>query len=136
MRRTLFVVTAALALVGAACSSSSSTPDTGGGDTASTSTAACTADTATDLSGDDPFTITIKDLAYEPACATVSSAAGIVIENEDATAHTFTIDGTPVDIELAPNKTVTGEPPAFAPATYQVHCNIHASMAATLIVVA
>jgi plastocyanin len=135
MRTTLIAAIVALALMGAACSSDSSTADTGG-DGGGATTSSCTADTATDLSADDPFTITIKDIAYQPDCVKVSSAAGIVIVNEDATAHTFTIDGTPVDIELAPNKTVTGKPPAFAPATYQVHCNIHASMAATVIVVA
>jgi plastocyanin len=133
MRTTLIAAMAALALMGAACSSTSSTAETGGGGAATSS--GCTADTATDLTADDPFTITIQDIAYLPDCVKVSSPAGLEIVNKDATAHTFTIDGTPVDVDVPPSETVSGKSPGFAPATYIVHCNIHTSMSGTVIVV-
>jgi plastocyanin len=136
MRMTLFVAIGFAALVGAACSSGSGAADSGGsGGDGSSATAACTADSATDLSADDPFTITIQNIAYEPACVKVSSSASITIVNKDATAHTFTVDGTPVNVALPPSQTVSGKSPGFSPATYVVHCTIHASMAATVIVV-
>jgi hypothetical protein len=83
------------------CSSSSGPADTGDGGGGSTSAGACTADTATDLTADDPFTI----------------------------------DGTSVNVAVPSSQTVSGKSPGFAPATYAVHCDIHTSMGATVIVV-
>ena len=69
MRKTLVAVIALTALAGAACSSGGddggSTGATGTtGATGATSAAGCKADDAVDLTGDDPFVVTIQDLAF------------------------------------------------------------------------
>jgi len=122
-----------IALVGAlaltACSSKSST--TAGGATAAP---ACTADNATDLSGDNPFTVTIQNLAFQPDCFKAASASAITIDNKDGVTHTFTIDGTQVDVTIDAGKTFNGESAGLAPGTYPFHCKIHSQMTGTVIV--
>jgi plastocyanin len=136
MRKTLVVMVALTALAGAACSSggddSGSTGDTGA--TGATSAAGCTADNATDLTGDDPFVVTIQDLAFTPDCFAAKSASSITIENKDSVTHTFTIDGTQVDVSIDAGETFNGESAGLDPGTYPFHCTIHSSMTGTVIV--
>jgi plastocyanin len=129
---------AVLALAGAACSSNSSTgtTDTGAPAVGGTpATSACTEATATDLSKDDPFTVTIQGFAFHPDCFVASSKSAITIKNEDTTTHTFTIDGTPVDETIDAGTTFNGKSAGLAPGTYPFHCKIHPEMTGTVIVV-
>jgi len=125
-----------IALVGAvaltACSSNSSSSAGGGGATAAPM---CTADNATDLSGDNPFTVTIQNLAFQPDCFKAASASAITIDNKDTVTHTFTIDGTQVDVTINGGQTFNGESAGLAPGTYPFHCKIHSQMTGTVIVV-
>ncbi len=117
MRKTLVAVIALTALAGAACSSG----DDGGGSTGATgatgatSAAGCTADDAVDLTGDDPFVVTIQDLAFTPDCFAAASASSITIENKDTVTHTFTIDGTQVDVSIDGGQTFNGESAGLEP---------------------
>lgn len=133
MRKTLVAVVALTALAGAACSSSG---DNGGstGATGATSASGCTSDNAVDLTGDDPFAVTIQDLAFSPDCFAAKSASSIAIENKDSVTHTFTIDGTQVDVSIDGGQTFNGESAGLAPGTYDFHCRIHSSMTGTVIV--
>jgi hypothetical protein len=108
MRRYLVSVLAVLALVGAACSKSSS-PSTADATDTGVPAPACS-----DLSADNPFTITII--------------------NEDTVTHTFTIDGTQVDVTIAAGTTFNGDPARLSPGDYPFHYKIHSSMAGTLTV--
>lgn len=140
MRKMLIALVALTALTGAACSSGGS--DAGGstgatgGSTGSTGAASggCTADNATDLTGDNPFTITIKDLAFNPSCLAAKSASSITVDNQDSVTHTFTIDGTQVDVSIDGGTVFNGESAGLAPGTYPFHCKIHPSMTGTIIV--
>jgi plastocyanin len=136
VRRTSLVLVVALALTGTACgggddggavTSGATDGQTGGGES-------CSADTATDLTADDPFTIVIQDLAFDPSCFSAASASSIVIENRDSVTHTFTIDGTDVDVEIQGGDTFQGASAGLAAGTYPFHCRIHASMTGTVIV--
>jgi plastocyanin len=133
MRKTLIGSLAVLALAGTACSKSSdttATPNTG----PTHSEAGCTAASAKDLSTDDPFTVTIVNFAFQPNCFTAKSSSSITIHNEGDTTHTFTIDGTPVDVSLNAGKTFNGESAGLEPGTYPFHCKIHTQMTGTVIV--
>ena len=136
MRKTLVVLISLTALAGAACSSGGDDTggSTGGGATGATSAAGCTADNAVDLTGDDPFVVTIQDLAFSPDCFAAASASSITIENKDSVTHTFTIDGTQVDVSIDGGDTFNGESAGLEPGTYPFHCKIHSSMTGIVIV--
>jgi plastocyanin len=139
MRKMLIALLAVTALAGGACSSDSggggSTGTTGGGSTGgSTGASGCTADNATDLTGDNPFVVTIQDLAFHPDCSSATSTSSITVENKDTVTHTFTIDGTQVDVTIEAGKTFNGESAGLAPGTYPFHCKIHTTMTGTVIV--
>jgi plastocyanin len=142
MRKLLISLAAVLLLVATACggdggesgdgTTGSATGATGA--TGGTGGAGCSTDTATDLTGDNPFTVTIQDLAFHPDCFVAKSEASITIENKDVVTHTFTIDGTQVDVTIDGGRTFNGESAGLAPGTYPFHCKIHQQMTGTVIV--
>jgi plastocyanin len=136
MRKTLVAVIALTALAGAACSGDGGATGATGttGATGATSAAGCKAKDAVDLTGDDPFVVTIQDLAFDPDCFTAASASFITIENKDSVTHTFTIDGTQVDVSIDGGQTFTGGSAGLDPGRYDFHCKIHSSMTGTVIV--
>lgn len=130
MRRAVFVFAGALALSCTSCS-------TGG----SGSGGACVGSNAVDLTGDNPFIITIPRPSFpggasvfQPNCLKVSSSSAIAIANVDSTAHTFTIPSTEVDIPLPGGRTFHGESAGLVPGTYDFVCTLHPSMTGTVIV--
>jgi plastocyanin len=126
MRRILIALVAGVALVGAACGG-----DGGGGDGGEE----CTEETAVDLTGDNPFSVTIAGFAFSPNCFKAASASAITVTNEDSAAHTFTLKETPVDVKLSGGDTFNGESAGLAPGTYDLVCLIHPQMTGTVFVV-
>jgi plastocyanin len=145
VRKMLLVMVAVLALASAACSSGddnggpsgvTSTTGVSPGTTGTTgSESGCTQANAVDLSANDPFTVTIKDFAYDPPCFVAASTSTITIVNKDGTTHTFSIDGTQVDATIDGGQTFNGESPGLAPGSYDFYCKLHPTMTGTVIVV-
>ena len=142
------VATAALALVSVACGSNdgdgTDTPGTTNGvtvtgspsgTTAIGSSSGCTETNATDLTGDDPFTITTKALAFKPDCLMVSSAASITLVNKEGLRHNFHPLRTDVTLDFRHMETFEGGPLGLPPGSYDFVCTIHPSMTGTIIVV-
>ncbi|HZD18241.1 MAG TPA: cupredoxin domain-containing protein [Actinomycetota bacterium] len=75
----------------------------------------------------ETFTIRLVDNRFVPSCFTVSASQGLRVVNEDRSLHSFTLDGTPVDIDIAGGETLTGEPVTgiVAPGTYDLLCKYH-----------
>ena len=134
MRRAVVVIVA-LVLAGASCSSMNSS----GGSINSSGGGGCTASNATDLTGDNPFIVTIEGGAFHPDCFKAKSTASITIVNKSPFPATFTIDGTQVDILSSGGQTFNGGQPfngeslGLAPGTYMIHCKIKPTMTATVI---
>ena len=129
MRRTLFVLLAVVALAGAACGGGDDSADGGGnGEPASD---------CVDLSSGESFSITIAGFAFEPSCLTAAASQSISITNEDAVTHTFTIQGTQIDVGIAPGETFNGEPVTgvVEPGTYTFICTIHPVMTGEITIV-
>lgn len=138
MRRyQVVVVVLAVLLVsaGVACSKSTTSATSQPSAVASASTGGGAASGCPDLSADNPFLITIQNMAFHPSCLTASSSASITIVNMDSVDHTFTIDGTQVDVTIAAGQTFNGESAGLKPGTYTFHCKIHPSMTGTITVV-
>ena len=139
MRKYLAVVVMLVVSAGFACSKStpSATSESSPAAVASSSasddggaTAACP-----DLSADNPFVITIRNMAFEPSCLTASASSSIKIVNADSVDHTFTIDGTQVDVTIAAGQTFNGESAGLKPGEYTFRCKIHSSMTGTITVI-
>ena len=108
---------------------------TGAGPTGDTPTdEQCTANNSVDLTGDDPFVVTIKDLAFSPDCFSAASASFITIENQDSVTHTFTIDDTSVDVSIDGGQTFEGPSAGLEPGKYAFRCKIHSAMTGTVFV--
>ena len=154
IRRLVFVLVAISALVLAACGSDGGGATTGTtastGDTTATGSAASESGAAgatgttsnkdcEDLTSEGPvFTLKISFSNFYPDCFTASASQGIKIVNKDDIDHTFTIEGTQVDVPVAAGETFNGEPiaGAVAPGTYEFRCTIHPQMTGQVTVVA
>ena len=91
-----------------------------------------------DLTGEgEVFTITIANLAFDPACFTASASQGISVVNEDDVGHTFTMVGTDINVPIAVGETFNGEPISgvVEPGTYDLVCTIHPQLTGEVTVV-
>jgi plastocyanin len=118
MRKVLAVVAVAAFALGA-CGG-----DEEGGDGGETETTGAECE---DLTGSPTFTITIADNSFSPACAIAERSQGLTLTNEGGNNHTFTIDGTQVDVEVPGGETANLEAinDALAAGTYTVYCRFH-----------
>ena len=142
--RKIVAALAALGVLLAACGG-----DDGGGPTAATGETEATAATGAtsetgpsadcaDLTGEgEVFTVTIANLAFDPACFTASASQGITVVNEDDVGHTFTMLGTDINVPIAAGETFNGEPitGVVEPGTYDLMCTIHRQMTGEVTVV-
>jgi plastocyanin len=126
-------------VTGGTVTGGTATGSTGGTTGATGSASDCSESNATDLTGDDPYTITVKNFQFRPGCFMADfAAASIAIENKDDVAHTFTIDGTLVNAPLSPQATYEHGPGGggfLDPGPHPFHCSIHPEMTGTMIVV-
>jgi len=84
--------------------------------------------------GDVEIALTADNFAFAPTAIEAKTGSEIAVENANAgTSHTFTVDGTAIDLELGPGdvEDVTID---LDPGAYDFHCRFHASMTGTLTV--
>ncbi|HYG70906.1 MAG TPA: cupredoxin domain-containing protein [Actinomycetota bacterium] len=124
--RKLIPLLASLAFVLAACGG-------GGGDATGGADDGCV-----DLTGSETFTVTMRDSVFEPSCFTASASQGITLVNEDGLPHTFTLEDTEIDVEIAADETFDGEAVSgvVEPGTYDLVCRIHPQMTGEVTIVA
>jgi plastocyanin len=124
MRKHLVTLLVVLALAMAACGGDDDGADGG-------------ADAGDDAgsSAEGGIDVTASGFAFEPntLTATAGETTSVTFTNEDAEAHTFTIEELDVDLSAAGGETVEGELSADAGA-YEFVCRIHPSMTGTLTV--
>jgi plastocyanin len=147
--RKIVVALAALGVLLAACGGDDgSGPTAATGETLATGATGATATGTTaetgpsadcaDLTGEgEVFTITIANLAFDPACFTASASQGITVVNEDDVGHTITMVGTDINVPIAAGETFNGEPitGVVEPGTYEFVCTIHPQMTGEVTVV-
>jgi plastocyanin len=148
MKNLMIVLGIALALTAAACGGDDEdvaappeTPAATGptGTTAQTGPTGATGDECVDLTGEGAtFTIVMSRTEFVPECFTASASQGITIVNEDQLAHTFTIEGTMIDVQVNAGDEFQGEPISgvAAPGTYELICRFHPFMTGEVTIVA
>lgn len=160
LRIRLVAALAAVLLLGAACANDDGTEPSGGdtgsgGTTAATGATGATGDTMggggkdtagygdagggeDDSEGDGAaegeITLQANNYAFDPAEIEVRSGEEISVKNGNAnTPHTFTVDGTDIDLELSPLD-VEDTTIDLEPGSYAFHCRFHAQMTGTMTV--
>lgn len=104
-----------------------------------TNTTVTTNTNQTPLEGN--VTISMKDLAFDPATATVKAGTIVTWENHDNASHQVVADAAPVTVytnSLKTNVMAPGQNWSFTfdeAGAYNYHCTLHPSMKGTIIVV-
>jgi plastocyanin len=115
MRRVLLLSVMIVALpLAAACSTS-------GGE----QPAAC--DTPTETT-----TVDMQGMAFAPACVSATANDTLSLVNHDSTAHTFTVKGTSINVNIEGGQTAQAPLIGIAPGTYAVTCQFHPTMTEVL----
>lgn len=112
MRKRALLLGLALAVTAAAC----------GGDGGSAS------GDCVDLTSDgDSFTIRLVDNEFVPSCFTASAAQRLTLVNEDPALHSFTLEDTPIDVDISGDETLDLDPITgqVDPGTYRLICKYH-----------
>ena len=121
----------------ASISASGSEPGTPAG--SPTASGPCTQATATDLTAGPTVNLTVQGFAFHPACFVAKlDGQKLSITNQDSTTHTFTVDGTPVNLSVPAGHTVTTSGSASVSLTageHPFHCSIHTTMTGTFFLI-
>ncbi|MEX2406831.1 MAG: cupredoxin domain-containing protein [Actinomycetota bacterium] len=138
MRSRAMIALAALLLLGAACGGDGGTGGgLYGGEGASPTTEGGAAGGGEDDGGDmgsAAVTVQVNNFLFAPSDIEVAAGSEIEVKNGNAnTPHTFTVEGTDIDLELSPmdSEDVTID---LDPGSYDVICRFHGQMTATLTV--
>lgn len=79
-------------------------------------------------------TVVLADFAFRPDCLRVAEGAQIALRNTGDAPHTFTIQGTTVDVNLPAGTSTAASLSGVEPGRYTVTCTLHPQMEATLTV--
>ncbi|MDX1621960.1 MAG: cupredoxin domain-containing protein [Nitriliruptorales bacterium] len=90
---------------------------------------------SSDPIGDADMTLVSERLAWDQSELALSTGDSIYVENRDAAHHTFTVDGTDIDVELPADRARLIRID-LSPGTYTYVCDVrgHENMVGTLIV--
>jgi plastocyanin len=98
---------------------------------------ACGSDAEPDPSCTDPepaSSVALADFEFAPACIGASSGAVIALENTGAAPHTFTVEGTDVDVDLPADASGEASLEGVDVGTYAITCTYHPQMTGTVVV--
>jgi len=98
---------------------------------------ACDGDSASPEQCTDPTPATsveLADFAFRPDCLAVDPEATISLENTGDAPHTFTVDGTDLDVNVDAGGSDDLRFDGVDPGTYAVTCTYHPQMTATITV--
>jgi plastocyanin len=136
--RKVLVIFAALVILpacgsddgGTGATTAETTVTSSNGGTAATGPTATTGpkEECIDLTGEgSSFTVVLRDDVFEPSCFTASASQAITLENQGIALHSFTMKGTPIDVDVEGGDSFNGEPLAgvVAAGTYDLFCRYH-----------
>jgi plastocyanin len=131
MKRALIAVVA-LAALAAACSSDetpSSPASSGSGGTSTTGapSPSLSIPASPTAPEGDTVTVTLSDFAFDPPVVIASTSQALELVNDGSVEHNFSVEGTPIDVDVNPGETQTLEAPgsSFPAGTYTLFCKYH-----------
>jgi plastocyanin len=77
-------------------------------------------------------TVELEDFSFAPTCVQAQAGATLTLNDTGGAAHTFTVKGTGVDVQVDPGGTAQASLDGVAPGTYRVVCTFHPEMVAAL----
>jgi plastocyanin len=83
---------------------------------------------------DPASSVALADFEFQPACIGAASGASIALENTGAAPHTFTIEGTDVDVDLPAGENGTTSLEGVDAGAYAITCTYHPQMTGTAVV--
>jgi plastocyanin len=99
--------------------------------------AACSGDAPEPRECTDPVpleTVSVRDFAFDPDCLSAPAGASFRVENVGDAPHTFTVEGTDVDLDVSAGSSAESSLSGVEPGRYAVVCRLHPQMEATLTV--
>jgi plastocyanin len=78
--------------------------------------------------------VELADFAFRPDCISVDAGATITLQNTGDAPHTFTVEGTDLDVNLDAGSSDEIRFDGVDPGTYAVTCTYHPQMTATITV--
>lgn len=78
--------------------------------------------------------VRLEDFAFEPDCLVADVDAAIHLENVGKAPHTFTVEGTDIDLDVPAGESADGSLSGVEAGRYAVTCTYHPQMIATLTV--
>jgi plastocyanin len=98
---------------------------------------ACGSDAAPDPSCTDPApasSVALADFEFQPVCIGAASGGTIDLENTGAAPHTFTIEGTDVDVDLPADANGEASLEGVDAGAYAITCTYHPQMTGSIVV--
>jgi plastocyanin len=85
----------------------------------------------------DRLAVTIENFEFAPSCFTASASQSISVHNADDAVHSFTLQGTEIDVDIAAGETFEGETISgvVEPGSYTLVCTYHPEMKGDVTVV-
>lgn len=77
-------------------------------------------------------TVVMDDFSYGPNCLAVEADTTVSLDNQGAAPHTFTLEGTEVDADVAAGEPGSADLRGVAAGTYTVTCTYHPQMLAVV----
>ena len=80
----------------------------------------------------DTTTVEMADFSYTPGCVAVDAGASLELRNTGQAPHTFTVNDTEIDVNVAAGETGTADLSDVVAGTYEVVCTLHPQMEGAL----
>jgi plastocyanin len=78
--------------------------------------------------------VRLEDFVFEPDCLSAAPGDRVRLDNVGEAPHTFTVEGTDVDVDVPAGETGEAGLAGVEPGTYAITCTYHPQMTATLAV--
>ena len=78
------------------------------------------------------MSVTMDDFSYDPSCIGVTRGATVSLDNAGSLPHTFTLENTEVDVDVAAEEQGSADLEGVAAGSYMVICTYHPQMEALI----